>query len=90
VIQTNTLLPNLQPGDVLVAENAGPLWTPFFPILGGLVLDQGTVGQHAAATAREYGVSAVIGTANGTRLISEGDMVIVDGEAGTVEVIQDE
>jgi rifampicin phosphotransferase len=90
VIQNNTLLPNLQPGEILVAENAGPLWTPFFPILGGLVLDQGTVGQHAAATAREYGVPAVIGTANATQLISEGDMVVVDGEAGTVEVIQDE
>lgn len=29
------------------------------PILGGLVLDRGSIGQHAAAAAREYGVPAV-------------------------------
>ena len=27
-------LPAVEPGDVLVAENAGPQWTPIFPILG--------------------------------------------------------
>ena len=71
---------------MLVAENAGPLWTPVFPILGGLVLDQGVLFQHAAATAREYGVPAVINVGNATRRIREGDWVTVDGSAGTVEL----
>jgi pyruvate,water dikinase len=78
-------LPELAPGDVLVAENAGPLWTPFFPLLGALVLETGALGQHAAATAREYGIPAVIGAKNAMRFIADGDTVIVNGTAGTVE-----
>jgi phosphohistidine swiveling domain-containing protein len=86
VIPTSVLLPDLSPGDVLVAENMGPRWTPLLPILGGLVLDGGALGQHHAITAREYGVPAVIGTRNATRLVPDGTWVTVDGTAGIVEV----
>jgi pyruvate,water dikinase len=79
-------LPLVEPGDVLVAENAGPRWTPLFPILGALVLDDGVLTQHAATTAREYGLPAVIRTMCATSRIVDGDWVVVDGTAGTVEV----
>jgi pyruvate,water dikinase len=80
-------LPDLAPGDMLVAENAGPQWTPFFPILGGLVLERGALGQHAAAAAREYGVPAVIGARDATRRIPDGGIIVVDGTQGTIEII---
>jgi pyruvate,water dikinase len=79
-------LPALTQGDVLVAMNAAPRWTPFFPILGALVLDEGSLAQHAAATAREYGLPAVIDTRTATRRIADGAWVVVDGTAGTVEI----
>ena len=85
VVSHNVLLPDVAPGEVLVAENVGPRWTPMFPILGGLVLDGGALGQHAAATAREYGVPAVIGTGSATRRIPDGVWITVDGGAGTIE-----
>ncbi len=75
----------LVPGDILVAKNVGPRWTPIFPILGGLVLDDGAIGQHAAAIAREYNIPAVIGTRFATQRIPEGAQIIVDGTSGTVE-----
>jgi len=86
VVSDAVVLPDLAPGDVLVAENVGPRWTPLFPILGGLVLDGGALGQHAAATAREYGVPAVIGTGDATRRIPDGAWVTVDGGVGSVEI----
>ncbi len=86
VVPSSVLLPDLSPGDVLVAENVGPRWTPLLPILGALVLDGGGFGQHHGVTAREYGVPAVIGTGNATLRIPEGAWVTVDGTAGTVEV----
>jgi pyruvate,water dikinase len=86
VVPTSVLLPDLSPGDVLVAENVGPRWTPILPIVGGMVLDGGALGQHHAITAREYGVPAVIGTGNATRRIPDGAWVTVDGTAGTVEI----
>jgi len=78
-------MPELSKGEVLVATNAAPRWTPLFPVLGALVLDEGSLAQHAAATAREYGLPAVIRTHNGTRQIRDGDWVVVDGTAGTVQ-----
>jgi pyruvate,water dikinase len=84
VIGNEILMPELLPGDILVAENAGPRWAPLFPVLGGLVLETGSLGQHAAATAREYGVPAVIGTGNAARRIIDGMTITVDGTAGIV------
>jgi phosphohistidine swiveling domain-containing protein len=78
-------LPDLKPGDMLVATNVGPRWTPLFPILGGLVLEHGSVGQHAAATAREYGIPAVIHLQDACRLIRDGSWITVDGQTGVIE-----
>jgi pyruvate,water dikinase len=78
------VLPELKPGDILVAKNIGPTLTPLFPILGGLVLEKGSVGQHAAATAREYGLPTAIQVKDATKLIADGSWITVDGEQGTV------
>ena len=86
VVTGAVALPDVQPGDVLVAVNAGPLWTPIFPILGAIVLDQGVLTQHSAVTAREYGIPAVVGTRNATRRIVDGSWIVVDGGEGLVEI----
>jgi pyruvate,water dikinase len=80
------LLPSLEPGDILVTNNVGPLWTPIFPILGGLILESGSIGQHAAATAREYNVPAVVKVSQATRLIPDGAWLTIDGTTGTIEL----
>ena len=36
--------------------------------------------------AREYGIPAVVGTGNATRVLRDGQLVTVDGGAGLVEV----
>ena len=64
--------PDVEKGDILVAFNAGPAWTPIFPLLGGLVLDAGAVFQHAALVAREYGIPTVIMTRDATKVIVDG------------------
>ena len=76
----------LAPGDILVAENVGPLWTPIFPMLGGLVLESGAVGQHAAATAREYGVPTVIHVKQARQRIPDESWILVDGTEGLIEL----
>lgn len=81
------VLPTLPPGAILVAENVGPLWTPIFPLLGGLVLETGSIGQHAAATAREYGIPAVIGVQQARQRIPAGAWVLIDGAQGKIELL---
>lgn len=81
-----TAVPQVKQGDILVAQNAGPAWTPIFPLLGGLVLDQGAVFQHAALVAREYGIPAVISTRDATSVITDGQVIGVNADEGVVDL----
>jgi phosphohistidine swiveling domain-containing protein len=87
VVPVNVTLPHVEKGDILVAQNAGPAWTPILPLLGGLVLDQGAVFQHAALVAREYGIPAVVMTRDATRVIVEGQAITVDADQGIVDLM---
>jgi pyruvate,water dikinase len=78
--------PDVDDGDILVAVDAGPDWTPVFAILGAVVLDKGAAWQHAGVVAREFGIPAVTGTTTGTEVIADGSTITVDGDAGTVQL----
>lgn len=77
-------LPDVEDGEILVAKDAGPDWTPIFAVLGAVVLDVGAIWQHAAVVAREFGIPAVTGTKDGTTVITDGQTITVDGDAGVV------
>ncbi len=77
---------DLVEGDILVCPSTSPPWTPYFAVVAAIVTDAGGVLSHAAIEAREYGIPAVVGTREATRLIPEGAMVTVDGGAGTVTI----
>jgi len=79
-----------QAGEILVAHSADPAWTPIFGLLSGLVLEVGGVLSHASIVAREFGLPAVTSVAKATRFIRNGDLIQLDGEKGTVEVLQEE
>jgi pyruvate,water dikinase len=55
-----------------------------FQRAAAVVVDLGGLGSHAAIVAREYGIPAVMGTGSGTRTLTDGQMVVVDGTAGLV------
>jgi rifampicin phosphotransferase len=50
----------------------------------GVVTDIGGPLSHSSIVAREYGIPAVLGTAVATRRIHSGQLIKVDGDAGTV------
>jgi pyruvate,water dikinase len=87
VILAPEQLGQLQYGEVLVAPSTSPSWTPVFSKLAAAVLDVGGIMSHAAIVAREYALPAVAGTGNATQLIKTGDRVRVDGDAGTVTIL---
>ena len=74
----------LRPGEVLVCPYTNPAWTPLFQVAAAVVADSGSSASHAAIVAREYGIPAVLGTGNGTRVLAEGAVVQVDGDRGQV------
>ena len=74
-------------GEVLVCVMTTPAWTPMFAIAGAVVTETGTPESHPAIASREYGIPCVVGVRGATKLIPDGAMVEVDGEAGTVRVL---
>lgn len=75
-------------GDVLVASVTDTAWTPLFLAAAAVVTDIGGVLSHATVVARDLGIPAVVNTKVGTRTIRTGDVVEVDGSAGTVRIIE--
>ncbi|EMY33364.1 phosphoenolpyruvate synthase, partial [Arthrobacter crystallopoietes BAB-32] len=74
----------LRSGEILVCPYTNPAWTPLFQRAAAVVVDYGGLGSHAAIVAREYGIPAVMGTGNGTRVLHDGRQVLVDGNRGVV------
>ncbi len=72
------------PGEVMVSPAADSAWTFVFGRLSALVLERGGQLSHASVVAREYGLPAVAGVREATRLLRDGDRVVVDGTQGLV------
>lgn len=77
----------IQAGDVLVCPVTSPVWSILFSRIGALVTDTGGMLSHPAIIAREFGIPAVVATGNATQLLRDGQLVTVDGDAGSVTVI---
>jgi phosphohistidine swiveling domain-containing protein len=77
-----------QPGDVLVAPITTSPWEVLFPHIGGLVTEGGGLLSHPAIVAREYGLPAVVGCADAMSRFHDGQLVVVDGAAGTVTPVE--
>ncbi len=78
---------DLEAGDILVTSSTDPSWTPVFVAILGLVTEVGGQMTHGAVIAREYGLSAVVGVQNATRLIRDGQRIRVNGTDGYVEIV---
>jgi phosphoenolpyruvate synthase/pyruvate phosphate dikinase len=78
---------DLEPGDILVTTFTDPSWSPLFVGIAGLVTEVGGLMTHGAVIAREYGLPAVVGVAQATRLIQDGQRIRVHGAEGYVEFL---
>ncbi|MEV0523454.1 PEP/pyruvate-binding domain-containing protein [Streptomyces sp. NPDC050439] len=75
-------------GEILVTRYTDASWTPLFAIAGGVVTDIGSMLSHSSIVSREFNVPSVVNTKHATQVINTGDLIIVDGDAGTVEVAE--
>jgi pyruvate,water dikinase len=74
-------------GDVLVTSRTDPDWEPILKRASGVVTDQGGRTCHAAIIAREMGITAIVGTGDGSQRIVDGDPITVsccEGDEGHV------
>ncbi|MBS9373068.1 phosphoenolpyruvate synthase [Rhodococcus sp. B50] len=78
---------DFEPGDILVTAFTDPSWTPAFVTVSALVTEVGGVMTHGAVIAREYGLPAVVGVEDATRIIRDGQRIRVHGTEGYVEIL---
>ncbi|HET7690813.1 MAG TPA: PEP-utilizing enzyme [Nocardioidaceae bacterium] len=77
----------IQQGDVLLTEATTEAFNILLPLLSAIITDSGGALSHAAIVSREYGIPGVVGTRDATVQIPDGARVRVDGDAGTVTVL---
>ena len=77
----------LKQGDILVTRSTTAAFNVVLPLLSGIITDRGGALSHAAIVAREYGIPAVVGSREATKLIPEGARVRVDGTLGEAVVL---
>ncbi|MFE2550150.1 rifamycin-inactivating phosphotransferase [Streptomyces sp. NPDC059355] len=78
---------DLEEGDILVTPFTDPSWSPLFVGIAGLVTEVGGLMTHGAVIAREYGLPAVVGVEQATRLIRDGQRIRVHGTGGYIELL---
>jgi pyruvate,water dikinase len=86
VITSPTEAQELEPGEILVAPETDPGWTPLFTSCSAVVVNVGSPLSHAAIISRELGIPAVLGIEQATKRIRNGTTITVDGTAGTVTI----
>lgn len=89
VIASSKDLHRVRPGDVVVCPTTTPSWTIIFQRAAAIVTDGGSALCHAAIVAREHGIPAVVATGNGTKRLRDGQRARVDGNRGTVSLVDD-
>jgi len=79
---------DIEQGDILVCRATDPGWMALLALAAGVVIDNGGDTSHGAIVSRELGIPCVIGTGNGTAVITDLDYVRVDGSRGRVEILE--
>lgn len=75
-------------GCIICTIRTDPGWAPLFPTASGLIVERGSALSHSAVVAREFGIPTVVGVAGVTQMLRDGEIVRVDGDAGSVERVE--
>lgn len=84
IIKTQKDLNDFRPGEILVATQTQPKYVVVMTKAKAIVTDVGGVTSHAAIISREFEIPCVVGTRNATKVLKNGNRVLVDAENGVV------
>ena len=78
----------IAPGTIVVARRTDPGWVMVFPAAAGLLVERGSMLSHSAIVAREMGLPTIVSIPGLIGSLADGDLVEMDGAAGTVGRIE--
>jgi pyruvate,water dikinase len=87
VVPSAADMSRVKEGDVLVTDMTDPNWEPVMKLAAAIVTNRGGRTCHAAIIARELGIPAVVGSADATHALKDGQQVTIscaEGDTGNV------
>jgi pyruvate,water dikinase len=75
-------------GEIMVSNCTDIGWSPYYNLLGGLITEVGSSLSHGAVVAREYALPLVSNINSATDRIKDGDLLFLDGDKGTVQILE--
>ncbi len=86
IVETGDNAKDFKQGSVLVSEMTTPDLVPIMQKACAIVTDNGGILSHAAIVARELKKPCIVGTGNATKVLKNGDKVVVNAVTGQVVV----
>jgi pyruvate kinase len=71
-------------GDILVAPLTSSEYIPAMKKAGAVITEMGGLTSHAAIVCLEFDIPVIVGAENATDILTEGDIVTVDGQRGLI------
>ena len=78
----------LKKGEIMVARFTDIGWTPYYSIVNGLITEIGSSLSHGAVVAREYGLPTIVNVKGATKLLKNGDRIVMNASKGTIQVVR--
>lgn len=76
----------LRKGEIMVARFTDIGWSPYYSVVNGLITEIGSSLSHGAVVAREYGLPTIVNVKGATKLLKNGDHIVMDASKGTITV----
>ena len=76
--------------EILITRSTDIGWSPYFPILKGVVTELGGLISHGAVVAREYRLPCLVGASGATDSFQTGDLVCLDTSKGVLALTLEE
>ena len=73
---------------ILVTKMTDPGWVFLIKNSKGIIAEQGSLLSHTAIITRELKKPSVVNVKNAMTLLNDGDRIKIDGEKGTIEIIE--
>jgi len=86
VIENLQQLSDFKKGEIIVTYMTTMEFTPSFKKAVGVITDEGGLSSHAAIISREFNIPCLVGTKIATRVLKNGDVVVLDANKGLVKI----
>lgn len=77
-------LNRVESGSILLTYCTDVAFTPVFTLISGIITEVSGLVSHGAVIAREYGLPAIIGIPNVTKILEDGEEILLDADKGTI------